>query len=1658
MKETISFVILLTKVCFVIAETDKISTNSTAEGLKDLNNTTEFETIYNTSSILAIQDETLKNESDENTFSISNKSENVSAYRDGEREIIPLAQEIAKKNLYTIIKIRLLGNLLQRLPVEKRQILFMNAMKQVSKDTKDTQNKHTRAKAFSIHHRSMDNSEESSPESQEISEVKADNNGEDMDMSSKENTVHYNKQTEQELNILKNQVSDDVKQLMKTVFPGVDSNAPGNAVYKKKGHMMQIQGIPKNQQLQKQNFDFFSITDNLSHGPTISGFASTEHYMKDAKSAEQENFIAKKTRPQPVFLRYNNFLPRLPNLENNPDPKDKISDDHFKESKQMYTTQSSTTPSTIIQQPYLHVEPLQETLNLNPVIYNALSEESQSSEIVFSKSEKNKKERDDIQNHHTENYESSIYTIEEERDNVPSHNRDYPKENDASKSSEEDLSYDYKFDTRSDLSQFNSYPSADVQDYHENNLLNSDHSNAEEAVKIIYDLFNDYDDHFRDYENEQLNFEVELYPTSTLTPLGTTQKNTGIIVDKFRKDSSKQYYVDISSEISSGNSNSNNKNSESQSRETKYDPAESYISYNRGGKLTYQHDVNGKNYFTIDSRNPTANSDNDSISTDESEEYHKSFNNKHSKSSEDVSSPENVDSYTGVENIYFNEDSGSSEEFGGNDQINDSTLTTKEEKMKDKSNSSEENVTFWENTNTKDSNSKVESYQNDKSGETFQNNDNIFSGSRETEEGNNKSTAGKSEESKDSSEEIITNKKYSGSHPKDSSDVQHYKDSMTYERSSESTENKFIKEFTNVNSEMSSKDKSASKENDRSSSSNENKNFDSLEDSSISCEGEYCYSYSSTDSTEKENDYSEKETVDQDDSKSIEETSEQKKLKQLTNNKSSHSEEYTSSVKESESKELSNFKSSEEQIYKKNEGEKAESREQFSESRSLPSTSDTIYSGSSESSEKRNGLEKDVQYSDSDEYFLNHDRMSGQNSDEISDDDDEQLSKENDMSKSDENKGQSNENKVYSSNISFGSGSSEENHHEKEVNSDSSETELSSEESQEQIRKVNLEKEEVGSDGKNEEQSKQNSEYKNSIEKPDNYYEDSSEETVYSVGSSEEPVYNQDITEEPENHEDITEEPENYEESTEKLENNEDSSEEPDNNEDSIEEPENNEDSIEEPQNNEDSIEEPYNNADSTEKPESNEESTEEPDYKEDSTEEPDNKMNSTEEPNDNEGSIEKSDNNADSIEEPKDEYSMKPLSNETTEEEPMEENNIEEKKRESSSDEKPTEKIMILEKESKSQENSEEESKEENKDVTDNIVDQNSKELSSEMKMKDSGEDNKHDEDTQVKENKMDHKNEAKDPKDKGSNDNDNPDCKDKKNEDYFNNDKSGEIRNDDDLENAVEMISEMFLFDIDKSKSNEHNDYNSKRKHSTLMKYDKDGRVSYLLKTLFNLRKQWLKRRYGSKDTKYSSKYERHNKDSSDLRMTLPTLKNNLYEKPRKIGSVYGHKLYGPHGSRLFLHRPSHLSSSSYNKIRRSHFNNLHPKPRYESSLSRYLQGRKRHLYDSHSSNLRPNYVRSGYGSRRMQIRFENNRNYFGKIKNDESQTRKDLLGLSNFLTKRSRNGIDGSITVNQGREYNRNNNNDYDPYHNDVIHYMDNFDDDTVVVHPLVTSSSY
>lgn len=53
--------------------------------------------------------------------SVKNHSEENQELNDKKEPIYSSAREIAKKNLYTLVKIRLLGHLLQRLPIEKRQ-------------------------------------------------------------------------------------------------------------------------------------------------------------------------------------------------------------------------------------------------------------------------------------------------------------------------------------------------------------------------------------------------------------------------------------------------------------------------------------------------------------------------------------------------------------------------------------------------------------------------------------------------------------------------------------------------------------------------------------------------------------------------------------------------------------------------------------------------------------------------------------------------------------------------------------------------------------------------------------------------------------------------------------------------------------------------------------------------------------------------------------------------------------------------------------------------------------------------------------------------------------------------------------------------------------------------------------------------------------------------------------------------------------------------------------------------------------------------------------------------------------------------------------------------------------------------------------------------
>lgn len=57
----------------------------------------------------------------------------------------------------------------------------------------------------------------------------------------------------------------------------------------------------------------------------------------------------------------------------------------------------------------------------------------------------------------------------------------------------------------------NVYLFSNVKDYYEDNFLILDKINVEEVVKMIYNLFNDYDDYVFDYENEKLNLDVEFY-------------------------------------------------------------------------------------------------------------------------------------------------------------------------------------------------------------------------------------------------------------------------------------------------------------------------------------------------------------------------------------------------------------------------------------------------------------------------------------------------------------------------------------------------------------------------------------------------------------------------------------------------------------------------------------------------------------------------------------------------------------------------------------------------------------------------------------------------------------------------------------------------------------------------------------------------------------------------------------------------------------------------------------------------------------------------------------------------------------------------------------------------------------------------------------------
>eukprot|EP00105_Crassostrea_gigas_P037962 XP_019922110.1 PREDICTED: putative uncharacterized protein DDB_G0282133 [Crassostrea gigas] len=425
--------------------------------------------------------------------SVKNHSEENQELNDKKEPIYSSAREIAKKNLYTLVKIRLLGHLLQRLPIEKRQSIFIDALKKVSISGNEKSGQNGIAKAFSMQHRQFDDSSENGSGSQESTEKDTDKSTENV-LPSDKNQESFDQETELQLQVIKDQVSNDVKGLLKTVFPGVDSNLQSAS----QGH----------------------YTHTANHN---------QHYDSDFESKEANskyvtpvfhNVInpAHEQSTHPVHVPTHSFVSRSPYSEDYPLKQERINDQLFPGTTVL---PPPTTPFTIYQGPSLEVDPFKETLNLQPVTLKDYSSELPSS-VTFLGDKRSKPDAKDKE----ENSELFGLSNSYVNDYTTQSKNAHIVENDLSNSSEEKFVDNNNYHTTSNLLNMNAYPSSDVKDYYEDNFLTSDKTNVEEAVQMIYNLFNDYDDHAFDYENEKLNLDVELHLTTTLPPLDATQDYT----------------------------------------------------------------------------------------------------------------------------------------------------------------------------------------------------------------------------------------------------------------------------------------------------------------------------------------------------------------------------------------------------------------------------------------------------------------------------------------------------------------------------------------------------------------------------------------------------------------------------------------------------------------------------------------------------------------------------------------------------------------------------------------------------------------------------------------------------------------------------------------------------------------------------------------------------------------------------------------------------------------------------------------------------------------------------------------------------------------------------------------------------------------------------
>ncbi|XP_078315554.1 uncharacterized protein LOC111129554 [Crassostrea virginica] len=484
MKTAVPVVVLMTTVCCVMTDTIKTNRNQTENELERTESVrTKGSVEYNQSVI--------NNIDEEQNVTLHDKTETKHS----------LAQEIAKRNLYILVKIRLLGHLLQKLPVEKRQSIFIDALKNVGTDDHVKGNKKGIAQAFSMHHRKLDNSNEGGSGSQESIELDSSNSQEKVSISN-ENKENFDEQTKMQLQVINDQVSTDVKTLLNTVFPGVESD-PSHPTWTSSAGSTAPPVSPYS-------------PHHLQQSP-VSGFVSTEFNSQHFKPVEHNTFnVIRKQSPQPVHAS-STLISSNPYSETESYQQIKMNEQPVQSTSKLPTPIPSTTPFVVYHDSSFPVEPFQEKLNLEPLIYTE-SRELQSP-VTFVGEEKGKITKHEGNNH-------GAKTESNNNDHVLQSTKIHFVEKDSSKSSEETSDDNSNFDALN-VKNLNIYPSNDVQDYYENQLLNSDHANVEDAVQMIYNLFSDTDyDDYMDYENEKLNFDVVLRPTTTQSPIFTMHRHS----------------------------------------------------------------------------------------------------------------------------------------------------------------------------------------------------------------------------------------------------------------------------------------------------------------------------------------------------------------------------------------------------------------------------------------------------------------------------------------------------------------------------------------------------------------------------------------------------------------------------------------------------------------------------------------------------------------------------------------------------------------------------------------------------------------------------------------------------------------------------------------------------------------------------------------------------------------------------------------------------------------------------------------------------------------------------------------------------------------------------------------------------------------------------